>query len=88
MKTIVCNFNLFDLHQNVYLINPEENVNRHIAITNLEDLGKVIAEMCTNNNATKIHLYGNASFAQAIIRDIDIHSGSAYSKNIIEVEVN
>ena len=88
MKTIICHFSLFDLHQNVYLVDSETETHKHIAATTMEELGQIIANSCQATGTNKVHLFGNKQYADAIINDIDIYSNQAYSNHVIEIEVN
>ena len=55
----------------------------------MEDLGKTITDICFSNNINNVHLFGNAKYIEAILNDIDFHSGcAAYSNGMIKVEVN
>lgn len=89
MKEFVCNFNMFDLHQQIYLIDHEANTSKRLGLCSLETIGKMLVELCFANNVNKVHLFGNSEYAEVIKSDIDMHSGcSAYSNGLIEVEVN
>ena len=88
MKEFVCNFNLFDLHQHIYLVDHEANTSKRLGICNLDSIAKMMTELCYANDVYKIHLFGNKEYAEAIVQDIDVYSGSAYLNGLISVEVN
>ena len=83
---IICNFNMFDLEQTV-LIYTNDSTTPIVKCT-MEDLGETIVDICSNSNIKNVHLFGNNKYVETILRDIDLHSMSAYSKGLIKVEVN
>ena len=49
----------------------------------------MLTDFCFAENIDTIHIYGNEEYIKKITQDIDIYSGcSAYSNNMIKVEVN
>lgn len=91
MKKVICNFSLFDMEQTVYIHNTEDGAESYepVGKCKLEDLGKIMTEVCFANNIGNIHLYGHDKYVEGILQDIDFHSGcSAYSNGMIKVEVN
>ena len=88
-KFLVCNINLFTKEQNIILIKDNDYSNASIMSCDLQDLGKVLTDFCFAENIDTIHIYGNEEYIKKITQDIDVHSGcSAYSNNMIKVEVN
>ena len=88
-KFLVCNINLFTKEQSILLIKDSDYSTASITPCDLSDLGKTLTDICFSENIDTIHIYGNEEFIKKIINDIDIHSGcSAYSNNMIKVEVN
>ena len=88
-KFLVCNINLFTKEQSILLIKDNDYSNASIMSCDLQDLGKVLTDFCFAENIDTIHIYGNEEYIKKITQDIDIHSGcSAYSNNMIKVEVN
>lgn len=88
-KFLVCNINLFTKEQNILLIKDNDYSNASIMSCDLQDLGKVLTDFCFAENIDTIHIYGNEEYIKKITQDIDVHSGcSAYSNNMIKVEVN
>ena len=90
MKKVICNFNLFDIEQTMYVYIEEDGVKRvnPIGRCKFENLGHMLVEICYANDANRIHLFGNEEYVNGILHDIDLHSGSAYSNGMIQVEVN
>lgn len=86
MKKIVCQFNLFDLHQQIML--ADENDLRIVAISTLSKLGEDIAMMCNKYDCHKVQLYGSASFAKQIKFTIMEVGMNQYDMHDISVEVN
>ena len=89
-KIIYCNYNLFDLHQGIYIHDPKEpGVVTKVAITTLDNLGYTIAEMCDKYDIYKVRLFGSQAHAESIVDDIQTYALNKYSnKNAIEIEVN
>lgn len=88
-KFLVCNINLFTKEQSILLIKDNDYSNASIISCDLQDLGKVLTDFCFAENIDTIHIYGNEEYIKKITQDIDVHSGcSAYSNNMIKVEVN
>ena len=86
---LACSINLFAKKQDIILIKNSNLDNAVITPCDLEDLGKVLTDFCFAENIDTIHIYGNEEYIKKITNDIDIHSGcSAYSNNMIKVEVN
>mgnify|MGYP006969209233 FL=1 len=77
---------MFDIEQTVYVY--ADNAVVPIAKCAMDELGEVITSICFNSNANRVHLFGNEKYVDTILRDIDLHSGSAYSNGTIQVEVN
>lgn len=87
MGTVVCGFKLYELHQLIEFVSPEGEVEQ-VAISSLEHMGEDIAQACAKYNTNKVHLFGNAVYAEKIIEDINNYSVTKYNKNILEIEVN
>ena len=88
-KFLACNINLFSKNQDIILIENSDFNNAIITPCDLSDLGKVLTDFCFAENIDTIHIYGNEEYIKKIIQDIDVYSGcSAYSNNMIKVEVN
>lgn len=88
-KFLVCNINLFTKEQSILLIKDNDYSTASIMSCDLQDLGKVLTDFCFAENIDTIHIYGNEEYIKKITQDIDIYSGcSAYSNNMIKVEVN
>jgi hypothetical protein len=91
MRKVVCNFSLFDMEQTVYIHTEENGAESYqqIGKCSLEDLGKIVTNVCFSENIDTVHLYGHNKYIEGILQDIDFHSGcSAYSNGMIKVEVN
>ena len=86
MKKIVCMFNLFDVHQNIMLVDEDEV--RVVGITRLNLLGQNIAELCNEYDCNEVHLYGSAKFAENIIRNIVKENSLSFDNRPINIEVN
>lgn len=86
---LACSINLFAKKQDIILIKNRDFNNAIIIPCELSDLGKTLTDICFSENIDTIYINGNKEFIKKITNDIDIHSGcSAYSNNMIKVEVN
>lgn len=78
---------MFDLHQNVYIVDPATGNKEKIAITTLEELPEVISAICDARKVFKVTLAGNSVYGAAVAEDLSAYSKKHYSWNNIEVEV-
>lgn len=87
MKRVYCEIHMFDLHQNVYVVDPAVGTKEQIAITTLEELPEVISAICDARKVFKVTLAGNSVYGAAVAEDLLAYSKKHYSWNNIEVEV-
>ena len=87
MKKIYCELHMFDLHQNVYIIDIDTGAKECVAITTLEELPEVISAICDARKVFKVTLAGNSVYGAAVAEDLLAYSKRHYSWNDIEVEV-
>lgn len=78
---------MFDLHQNVYVIDSSTGNKECVAITTLEELPEVISAICDAKKVFKVTLAGNSIYGAAVSEDILAFSNRHYNQNNIEVEV-
>jgi hypothetical protein len=78
---------MFDLHQSVYVVDPEVGNKEQVAITTLEELPEVISAICDARKVFKVTLAGNSVYGAAVAEDLLAYSKKNYSWNNIEVEV-
>ena len=78
---------MFDLNQNIYIIDPEVGTKEVVAITTMEELPEVISAICDSQKVFKVMLTGNSVFGSAVAEDILAYTKRHYSWNNIEVEV-
>ena len=78
---------MFDLHQTIYIIDPENDYEEVMAVTTMEELPEVINAICDAKNINKVVLSGNSVYGMAVSEDIVSYCKKYYSKNKIEVEV-
>lgn len=78
---------MFDLHQNVYVIDSSTGNKECVAITTLEELPEVISAICDAREVYKVTLGGNSIYGAAVSEDILAYSKKHYNQNNIEVEV-
>ena len=82
---ILCNLNLFTLHQNIYLIDDSE-VASPLTAVELEQLPEVLATLCNQHSVHHVILNGDATYADSIAENIREFGLKNYSNNI-KVEV-
>jgi hypothetical protein len=87
MKKVYCELHMFDLHQNVYIIDTDTGVKDCVAITTMEELPEVISAICDAKKVYKVLLAGNSVYGAAVSEDILAYSNRHYNWNNIEVEV-
>lgn len=83
---ILCNVSMFDLHQQVLLVNDDNDM-RPVAISTLENLGGDIAAACSKYSINNVTLTGNKNFAEALVEDICTTGATLYGMNNINIEV-
>ena len=86
MKKIYCELHMFDLHQNIFVID-DDGTQTCVAIASMEELPEVISAISDSRGINKIILTGNTVFGKAVSEDIIAYSKMHYSYNNIEVEV-
>lgn len=87
MKRVYCEIHMFDLHQNVYVVDSSTGNKECVAITTLEELPEVISAICDAREVYKVTLAGNSIYGAAVSEDILAYSKKHYNQNNIEVEV-
>lgn len=85
MKILTCNFNLYDLHQSIYLIDEETETMKKLCICTVDEIGNHMAQLASQLDINKIHLYGNNEYVNDIVNKIQ---SSNYNSNNIKIEVN
>lgn len=83
---VLCNLNLFDLEQTIYLIDDHGKV-EPIAATEVEQLSEVIAAICNEYDAHDVTLTGNRIYALNLADNIEEYGLKHYSNNKIKVEI-
>lgn len=87
MTFLLCTISMFNLHQQILLINEEEGWGKSVAISNLDDLSKDLVAMCEKHNVYNIKLQGNAEYANGLVEDIYTIAKTNFGLNNIKVEV-
>lgn len=87
-NTLICQFNMFDLNQQIYEIQNGKMVPVGTVIT--EELPNAMVNYCIGNNINKIHLYGNEVFVSEITDYMRLILKKNYNLNEDEItmEVN
>lgn len=85
-KEIVCQFHLFDLHQNIMLIDGDDA--QVVCISSLNQLGADLAKMCEKFDVNDVHIYGSNSYAEKIVEQLVRENVANYANRPINVEIN
>lgn len=78
---------MFDLHQNIFVVEPETGDKECVAITTMEELPEVISAICDAKKVYSVLLSGNSVYSEAVRQDLLAYSKKHYSWNNLEVEV-
>lgn len=87
-RVIVCNFNLFDLHQNIFLIDPTADTYECIGISMVSDLGNTIAMLCNKHQTYHVHLVGLEGSAKVIAEELLAAMAQEYNNHEVKVDIN
>lgn len=87
MKKVYCELHMFDLHQNIYIVETDTGEKECIAKATMEELPEVISAICDAKNVNKVWLSGNSIYGAAVSEDVISYSKKHYNWNNIEVEV-
>lgn len=88
MNWIICNVNVFDLNQTIYLLD-EYNAQNTIKTTNLTILGSDIAKACQQKKCYKVHLFGSQVYLEdMVIPQLKEYLGNTFGLEELELEVN
>ena len=82
---ILCDFNLFDVNQNILLITKDDVAK--IGVSSLDELGDNIAFLCEKYSISDVKLKGNRQYGQMIAENIVAAGNTRYGMFDIEVEV-
>ena len=83
--TIVCNINLFDSSQSIYLMT--DNGCQNVGSSTLVDLPLTLVGLCDSCGVNKIHLSGSIRYSEAMCEDILWFAKTKYHIDNIEIEV-
>jgi hypothetical protein len=78
---------MFNLHQQILLINEEEGWGKSVAISSLDNLSQDLVAMCEKHNVYNIKLQGNSEYANGLVEDIYTIAKTNFGLNNIKVEV-
>lgn len=87
MTFLLCTISMFNLHQQILLVNEEEGWGKSVAISNLDNLSQDIVAMCEKHNVHTVKLQGNSEYANGLVEDIYTIAKTNYGLNNIKVEV-
>ena len=88
MSTVICNFNLFDLHQDICVIEDGGEIKR-VAVSELGRLADDILDICEVKGIKKVHLIGDEEYANnSLIPAIRNRGNIKFSNNDLEIGVN
>ena len=84
---ILCSVTMFNLHQQIILIDVEAGTAKTIAISNLNDLSEDIVTMCEKYNISRVKIKGSKDYISGLVEDIYTMAKTNYELNNIEIEV-
>lgn len=84
---ILCNFTLFSMDQEIYLVSPEGTITP-ISTSSLEKLSENIFITCKKYDINKIHLIGVNEYAKALMEEILAIEETEFGYRTLEIEVN
>jgi len=87
MQVILCNINLFDADQKVWLVD-ESSGQKEIARVPLDHLYKVLPDLCRDKNVYNVHLFGFTDIVNEVTQNLAKEEVRLYNENKIKVEVN
>lgn len=89
MTYILCPISMFNLHQNILLIDKSQDgtIGKKVALSTLDNLSADIAAMCVKYNVSQVKLQGNKEYASELVKEIYTIANKNYGLNNIEVEV-
>lgn len=87
MPIIYCALDMFAYNQVVRIV--EEDGTNQAIYTNINDVAKTIANLCKEKNITEVHLYGNGTYLNQTVNDINLNYNLHYHcGNPLNIEVN
>lgn len=87
MKQIICNMNMYDLHQLIFL--AEDGVNqKQVGIASIDGISEMLVECCKKYDTYSIHLFGNAEYLSPVVEQIEKIKITNYAYENIIIEVN
>ena len=87
MKKIVCDFQMFDVNQIIYIADIETGKVEIVANVPVEQLIETLATISNNKQIFSLLINGNKSFGNELAKQIIEYSKTHYSENILEIEV-
>ena len=89
MKKIVCNLNLFDINQNVYIIDYETDSHsvKTFSQISMDELPNFIQALAEEEQVETIVLNGENTYCKAMAENVAKYFSNNYSTNKINIEV-
>ncbi len=84
MDKIICDYQLFDREQRVYVIKNDELTRYKVPI---EELGTFITNKCYENDIFRVILYGNSKTLLLVSAKIHEQEQYYYNLNTINIEI-
>ena len=85
-RFIVCNYNMFDANQTIFISSRNNNLEM-VGTSNSLELGKWLSYYCKKWNLNEIRLFGPESALTKVVSDINYHN-TKYNINNLRVIVN
>lgn len=85
--TIICNIQMFDLHQKIYLLDENGEQKEIGTAVALNQLPEKIIELCSAYKIHNVHLFGMDAYAKATANQIQSYNQNSFNY-FINIEVN
>lgn len=87
MSLIYCNFDMFTYNQAIRIIN--EDGSNSVIYCSINDVADTIAHLCKEKNITNIRLYGDKTYLNTVVDNIQTKYNLNYhSGKPLSIEVN
>ena len=87
MKKVYCDLHMFDLKQEIFILDTETKETQVITTATLEELPEIICAVCHHKNLDDVLLTGNSIYCSAVAEDVVTYSKINYNNKNINVEV-
>ena len=87
MKKIMCKIELFDVSQNIYIVDTETGDMDYVATTTFDTIDKTLATLSYSKSIPNIVLMGATGFSEQLATNIINYSKTTYGEDKINLEI-